>query len=146
MDVSAELSAPCSVAELFEWINYLALYPQWMGLVHRADAAGERDGRPAWDVELRARIGPFARSKRLTMVRTVCVDDSEVVFERAENDGRQHSVWRLSAHVAATEEGSRLDMHLHYGGGLWTGGLVERALVDEINSSRDRLLVLLGSA
>ena len=146
VDVSAELSAPCSVTELFGWIDDLSRYPQWMGLVHRADVSAARDGRPAWDVELRARIGPFARSKRLTMVRTVCTPDSTVVFERAENDSRQHSVWRLSAAVAATEEGSKLDMHLHYGGGLWTGGLVERALVDEINSSRDRLLVLLESA
>ena len=28
------------------------------------------DGRPAWRVELRARVGPFARSKQLRMVRT----------------------------------------------------------------------------
>ncbi len=35
-------------------------------------------------------------------------------------------------------------MRLHYGGGLWTGGLVERALVDEINRSRDRLLSLIA--
>jgi hypothetical protein len=34
----------------------------------------------------------------------------------------------------------RLDMHLHYGGGLWTGGVLERVLTDEIDRGRDRLL------
>ena len=115
-----------------------------MGLVHRADRVGDRNGQPAWDVELRARIGPFSRSKRLTMTRVVCLTDAEVVFERSETDGRQHSMWRLGATVAPTETGSHLEMRLHYGGGLWTGGLVERALADEIDSSRDRLLSLLA--
>ena len=144
MDISADLSAPCSVAELFGWIDDLSRYVPWMGLVHRADRVDDRDGRPAWDVELRARVGPFSRSKRLTMTRVTCTTDSEVVFERSETDGRQHSMWRLSAIVAPAEAGSHLEMRLHYGGGLWTGGLVERALADEINTSRDRLLSLIA--
>lgn len=152
MDISAELSAPCSVPELFSWIDDLSRYTPWMGLVHRADRVEDRDGRPAWDVELRARIGPFSRSKRLTMTRVVCRTNAEVVFERSETDERQHSMWRLSAMVAATKSTttsatgfeSHLEMRLHYGGGLWTGGLVERALADEINNSRDRLLSLIA--
>jgi hypothetical protein len=31
-------------------------------------------------------------------------------------------------------------MHLHYGGGLWTGGVLERVLTDEIDRGRDHLL------
>jgi hypothetical protein len=31
-------------------------------------------------------------------------------------------------------------MDLHYGGSLWTGGIAERVLHDEITSSRDRLV------
>jgi hypothetical protein len=154
VNISADLVAPCSPGELFDWVDDLSKYPQWMGLVHRGDPQGnDHLGRPAWDVELRARIGPFARSKRLTMVRSVCrpneapndLAPSEVVFERAENDERKHSVWRLSANVTLTPTGSRLSMELHYGGGLWAGGLVERALHDEIDASRERLLKLIGS-
>jgi hypothetical protein len=74
------------------------------------------------------------------MARTVCVPDRRVVFERDEIDGRQHSVWRLSAHVAEHGSGSSLLMELHYGGSLWTGGLAERVLHDEIVRSRDRLV------
>lgn len=150
MNISADLTAPCPVPELFAWVDDLSLYPQWMGLVHRADPLAVSEGsEPAWDVELRARIGPFARSKRLTMARTVCRADpsttdacAEVVFERFESDGRKHSVWRLSVTVTQVGAGCHLDMQLHYGGGLWTGGLVERALHDEIEASRQRLLNL----
>ncbi len=148
MELTADLSAPCAPGELFGWIDDLALYPQWMGLVHLASplAVGgdglSPPGRPAWDVELRARVGPFARSKRLTMVRTVCEPNAAVVFERSETDGRRHSAWRLGARVEPAGTGSRMVMQLHYSGSLWTGGLMERALADEIDRSRDRLVRL----
>ena len=150
VELTADLTAPCAPDELFGWIDDLGRYPQWMGLVHGASAIDPLpDGTPAWDVELRARIGPFARSKRLTMVRTVCETDRAVVFERRETDGRSHSVWRLGATVEPGEPGQpdfgcRLEMSLHYGGSLWTGGLMERVLHDEINRSRDRLVRLIA--
>lgn len=144
MDLSADMNAPCAPSELFGWIDDLALYPSWMGLVHRAEPTETRDGRPRWDVELRAKVGPFARSKRLVMARTVCVPDTRVVFERDETDGRRHSMWRLAATVSPDGAGdpgaSVLVMQLHYGGSLWTGGLAERVLHDEIVRSRDRLV------
>ena len=152
MELTADLSAPCAPDELFGWIDDLSRYPQWMGLVHRATPVDQEllapelvdPDRPAWDVELRARVGPLARSKRLTMVRTVREPNSSVVFDRHENDGRKHSVWRLGARVEAVGTGSRLEMQLHYGGSLWTGGLMERVLSDEIKRSRDRLVRLIA--
>ncbi|MCU1389138.1 MAG: hypothetical protein JWL72_2476 [Ilumatobacteraceae bacterium] len=147
------MTAPCTPLELFGWIEDLAVYPSWMGLVHRADPVETRDGRLRWDVELRAKVGPFARSKRLVMARTVCTPEEEivanragnVVFERDETDGRRHSAWRLSARVAALDTtSSTLVMELHYGGALWTGGLAERALHEEIVRSRDRLVSRIG--
>jgi len=147
VELTADLAAPCDPSELFGWIDDLDRYPQWMGLVHEAaSTAPLPTGEPAWDVELRARVGPFARSKRLTMARTVCEPDRAVVFERHETDGRQHSVWRLGATVepSGTGTGSRLVMKLHYGGSLWSGGLMERVLHDEINRSRDQLVRLIA--
>lgn len=142
MELTAELSAPCAPDELFGWIDDLSRYPDWMGLVHAAaprDGAGG-DGLPAWDVELRARIGPFARSKRLTMVRTMCEAGRAVKFERQEFDGRRHGAWELDACVEPVGSGSRMEMRLYYGGSLWTAGLMERVLHDEIERSRDRLV------
>jgi hypothetical protein len=139
MDVVADLAAPCSVETLLEWVADLARYPEWLGIVERAepltDSAG---GSPAWLVDLRGRLGPLARSKRLRMVRTE-LSDSGVTFERREQDGRHHSPWLLRADVSPTTDGSVLTMRLHYGGSLW-GPVLERLLKDEIERSRARLL------
>ncbi len=94
---------------------------------------------------MRARLGPFARSKQLRMVRTrFDVPGTRVTFERRELDGRDHSPWVLRADVDEHPRGAVLRMHLHYGGGLWTGGVLERALAEQINEGRDRLAALVG--
>jgi hypothetical protein len=103
----------------------------------------EGDPGPAWIVDLRGRLGPFARSKRLRMVRTAHTAPELVRFERSEHDGRRHSPWVLTAEVAPTDGGSALTMRLHYGGGLF-GPVLERLLTEEIERSRPRLLALLA--
>ena len=145
VDVSADLVAPCPPEALFAWVEDLGRYPQWLDIVPRAEAVGAADGDPgpAWSVDLRGRLGPFARSKRLRMVRTEHDAPGRVTFERREHDGRQHARWVLRADVAPAEGGSRLTMHLHYGGALW-GPLVERLLADEIRRSKPRLLALVA--
>jgi len=146
VDVTATLDAPCSPDALFELVSDLGTYPKWLDIVPRAEPAdGDRDGAPAWTVDLRGRLGPFARSKRLRMVRTRHDAPTAVVFERQERDGRSHSAWRLSADVSGTQGGSQLTMRLHYGGGLW-GPIVERLLSDEIERSKPRLLELVSGA
>lgn len=143
MDTIAHLDAPCRPDQLWPHLDDLSVYPAWVSLVHRASPAAPApdDTGPAWDVELRATLGPLARSKRLRMMRTVCdAAAGEIRFERAEVDGRQHAPWRLIARVHPTADGSRLEMHLHYGGRLWTGGVLERVLADSIESGRARLL------
>jgi hypothetical protein len=146
VDVSASVEAPCDQATLFSLIDELTDYPQWMPLTHHVQpTAADPAGRPAWNVELRARVGPFARSKRLRMVRTQ--HDPEVAtvrFERAEDDARHHSPWVLDASVVPVAAGSRLDMHLHYGGALWTGGVMERVLSDQIVAGREQLLQMVS--
>lgn len=142
------MEAPCDPASLFGFVDELTDYPAWMPLAHQVQATtSEPDGRPAWNVELRARVGPFARSKRLRMVRTQHdVDAAFVRFERVEHDDRRHSPWVLDARVVPADDGCRLEMHLHYGGALWTGGVMERVLADQIVAGRERLLALIGVA
>jgi hypothetical protein len=143
MDVTADLEAACSPHELFAWIEDLDRYPDWLDIVPRAGttAADEGDAGPAWSVDLRGRLGPLARSKRLRMVRTLHDPDERVRFERRELDGRDHSPWVLDAEITETGEGSRLVMRLHYGGSF-VGRLLEGILRDEIEQSRPRLRAL----
>jgi hypothetical protein len=144
MDITASLEAPCAAEQLFELVDDLSTYPQWNGLVHTAVA--EPGDAPVWDVELRARLGPLARSKRLRMVRTMRDPESFTVrFERDQADGRNHSPWVLNAAIVEQGGTSTLTMHLHYGGSLWTGGALERVLAEQITSGRERLLQLVAT-
>jgi hypothetical protein len=139
MDLSATLDAPCSPSELFAWVDDLGRYPAWHTLVTRA----ETDGDGAWLVDLRGRLGPLARSKRLRMERVTLEPERLAVFRRAERDGRHHADWVLRAAVEPAGSGSRLVMDLHYGGALW-GPVLERLLREEIEASRARLLGLVS--
>lgn len=141
MDVSAELDAPVPPSVLFAAVDELGCYPAWLDIVTRAQPvdAGPGDRGPAWSVDLRARLGPLARSKRLRMVRTVHEANALVRFERHELDGRRHSPWILTAEVGETPGGSHLTMALHYGGNLLVP-VVECLLADAVARSTPRLL------
>ena len=149
MDLTAAMDAPCPPDELFAWVEDLGRYPFWLGIVQRAEpAAPTEDGSAAWSVDLRGRVGPFARSKRLRMVRTALIGSGstprQAVFERQENDGRHHSGWLLRVEVVAAGTGSALAMRLRYDGALW-GPVLERLLAEEVERSRERLLALVSS-
>jgi hypothetical protein len=142
VDVHASLQAPCRPDDLFAFVDDLGAYPAWTDLVRSAERLpGDVD---AWQVELRAHVGPLARSKRLRMVRSARDPVGRTVtFERAELDGRRHAPWVLHAVVTAGD-GSELNVHLHYGGRLWSGGVLERVLADSITDGRQRLLELVS--
>jgi hypothetical protein len=151
VDVVAETDLPCSPSELFTWVDDLARYPDWLEIVAKAEPLGGAavattgDTGPAWAVDLRARLGPLARSKRLRMIRSELVPGERVTFERRELDGRDHSAWLLTAEVGPAAEGSHLRMHLHYSGSLF-GPVIERVLRDEIEQSKHRLRALVATA
>jgi hypothetical protein len=146
MERTEQVDTPARPAELFAVVEDLGRYPDWLEIVVRATAADpiEGDEGPAWLVELRGRVGPLARSKRLRMVRTVHEPDARVVFERREPGERSHSPWTLTALVDPIDGGSRLTMSLHYGGALW-GPMLERLLADEVTRARPRLVALLDA-
>jgi hypothetical protein len=151
VDVTESLDTRAPAEHLFSIVEDLADYPAWLTIVPVAEplevevVPEDGDGRamdgPAWSVELRGRIGPLARSKRLRMVRTRHEPPVAVRFERHELDGREHSPWILEATIEALGEGSRLTMHLHYGGGFGTS-VLDRLLREEIERSRPRLAAL----
>jgi len=149
VEIERSVSVPGPPERLFELVEDLSAYPRWMQLIHAVDeVTPEPDGRPAWDVELRARVGPLARSKRLRMVRTIHDAPRTVAFERCEIDRRTHAPWTLRADLepATDSEGQIvLTMKLCYGGGLWTGAVLQRVLDDEVRKGSDALLDIVSA-
>lgn len=143
MRTSESVELPASPAAVFEYVARLEQYPQWLRLVHDVDIVGEHP-EPAWEVELRARVGPFARSKRLRMQRTELTPHTRVAFERREVDGRQHAMWSLGVDLTPSDVGTTLTMHLAYEGTLWTGGVLQKILDDEVRRARVQLVNLLS--
>lgn len=141
--VDAEFDAP--VEAVMPWVSTLDAYPEWTGLVHRVERE-PGTAPPAWSVELRARLGPLARSKRLRMQQEDTGHAGAARFVRSERDGREHGHWELAAECrdlsAAGRQRTRLTMTLSYDGANWAGGLVERTLQDEIKRSRVRITEL----
>lgn len=141
---TATVGAP--PAAVFPLVADLSAYPAWMPLVHAATPLDtDADEPPAWEVEIRARIGPFARSKRLRMQRTELVPDRLAVFERAEVDGRDHASWILRVELDDRRHDSDatttvVTMHLAYDGSLWTGGPLARVFDDQVRRGRDGLV------
>lgn len=143
LQTSESVMVPAAPAVVFEHLADLAGYPEWLGLVHSAEPLPDGP-RPAWSVELRARVGPFARSKQLRMERVELRRPELVVFERAETDGREHSRWALRVELEANGDGTLVTMHLAYDGGLWTGGLLEKVLDEQIRRGRAGLVALVS--
>jgi hypothetical protein len=137
---------------VYPFVADLAAYPAWMRLVHDAERLDVGDGdAPAWSVEIRAQVGPFARSKRLRMERVDAVPGRFAVFERAEVDGRDHARWALRVELddgssESDQPSTTVRMHLAYDGRLWTGGVLEKVLDDQIRRGRQGLVELVRDA
>lgn len=151
MDITAEAHTVVTTEQLHEVVADLGTYGQWLGLIGDAsplESDGTNPDESVWSIALQAQLGPLRRSKLLRMVRThdeLSADHSraQVVFERREVDGREHSPWVLTVDLAEAEGGSDLVMRLHYGGTLFVP-LVERVLRSEISASRKRLQLYLS--
>jgi hypothetical protein len=151
MEIERHAAVPCAPERAFALVDDLSEYPAWMDLVHAVDELSSSDQRRTWEVELQAQVGPFARSKRLRMVRTVHDPPHRVVFERAEVDGRRHSPWVLAATLVPRPSGPNHDlattvitMTLTYGGNLWTGAVLQRVLDDHVERGANSLSALLA--
>jgi hypothetical protein len=149
MQIERHTSVPGPVERAFALVDDLSAYPAWMDLVHDVGEVPASDGRRAWDVELQAQVGPFARSKRLRMERVVHEPPRHVVFERVEVDGRRHSSWILAVSLepGSPSDGAetRITMTLTYGGHLWTGAVLQRVLDDHVERGAAALRDLLAN-
>ncbi len=130
MQQSIDVPISASPERVFAELAHLDSYPRWLDMIAAVESAeaGDGDG-PAWWVTLRAKVGPFARSKRLRMVRTVADEPRRLRFDRVEVDGRQHARWTLELSIDAVADdsgeipSSMIRARLDYEGSLWTAPL-----------------------
>lgn len=142
---------------VFPLLADLRHYEDLLDIVHRVSPETDTEREPAWIITLRAKLGPFARSKRLRMERVSHLPPKAVRFERRELDDRNHSTWTLDATVdplsvdadvdenGGGDRGSRVTMTLDYGGGLWTGAL-GGVLEGQVAKAEENLRILANSA
>ena len=148
IDASTRLGAPTEA--VFAALEDLGSYPRWLTIVSGAEPAEPvaGDPGPAWAIDLTARFGPLSRTKRLRMVRTVHDPaDGTVRFERREDDGVEHNAWVLSGRAEPdgaeeAEAGTKLSLHLHYGGASRLPG-IDLILRQEAEKAGPRLDALL---
>ena len=131
MDLAATADLDASPERVYDEVADLSGYPEWLGIVLDAEAAGDA----AWYVDLGVRLGPVKAGKRVRMVRTVDERPNRVRFERAELDDEEHSSWVLEATLSGA---STLTMHLHYGGDMWVP-MLEKMLQAEVDKAGERL-------
>jgi len=131
MQYSSDIELAVEPTLVYPFVADLVRYVEWMPMVHDVKAVG--DG--TWNVELRAKVGVFARSKRLRMKRTVNTAQ-HIVFERDEIDGRQHSPWTMAVTLQAADAGCVVNVDLSYGGNLWTAGILDRVLAAQVEAGK----------
>lgn len=121
------------------YVAELDRYRSWMPVIHDVEKIDE----DTWRVELRAKVGVFARSKRLTMVRTMDRAD-EIVFERRESDGRTHAAWVMTVWIADEGAGCRVTIDLSYDGKLWGTGVLDKILAAQVEAGKRNLAALVA--
>ena len=137
MQYSSSVQLGVTKDRVMPYVADLSQYQQWMPLIHGVEPIGEN----VWRVELRAKVGVFARSKQLTMVRTIH-SDTQLVFERQENDGRQHAPWKMEVSLTDEPEGCTVTIDLSYGGTLWTAGVLDKILAHQVELGKKSLAEL----
>lgn len=140
MEHRIEVGVDARPDSVTEALADLTTYPEWNDLVAAAEPVPtvDDDPGPAFSMTLRGRIGPFARSKQLRMVR-LPPEQGRVRFERRELDGRDHAAWAMEASVNPVPAGgSTVELILRYDGGLWSPAL-EALLSASIDRATVRL-------
>ena len=125
-----------SSEQIFSALADLANYKNWLGFIDTVDID---TGDTCWIVTLRAQVGPFARLKKLRMVRVEEDFPKLIRFSRKETDSKDHSDWDL--HVTISEKGDMgcsVQMVVSYSGGFWSVPL-QAVFTSHVETAKVRL-------
>ena len=128
-----------SAEQIFSALSDLAYYKNWLGFIDTIDTVDADGGDACWIVTLRAQVGPFARLKKLRMVRVEEDFPKLIRFSRKETDSKDHSDWDL--HVTISEKGDigcSVQMVVSYSGGFWSVPL-QAVFTSHVETAKVRL-------
>ena len=131
-----EVDLDGSPEQIFATLKDLANYQNWLGFIDTVDTDG---GDTFWIVTLRAQVGPFARLKKLRMVRVEEHVPESIRFSRRETDSKDHSDWDL--HVTINEKegvGCSVQMVVSYSGRFWSVPL-QAVFTSHVETAKVRL-------
>ena len=131
-----EVDLDGSPEQIFATLKDLANYQNWLGFIDTVDTDG---GDASWIVTLRAQVGPFARLKKLRMMRVEELVPESIRFSRRETDSKDHSDWDL--HVTINEKegvGCSVQMVVSYSGRFWSVPL-QAVFTSHVEAAKVRL-------
>ena len=134
-----EVDLDSSSDKIFNVLNNLEAYENLLGFVDCVEALESEEGVPCWLVTLRAKIGPFARLKKLRMARTEEKRPEVVRFSRRETDGKNHSDWELC--ILLKEQGGDrclVIIEVSYSGRFWSAPL-QSVFNSHVDTAKDLL-------
>lgn len=136
MDVTLGAKMNAAPAAVLAEIEDLPGYPDWHGMVHAVEPDGD-----GWLVDLKGRLGPFTKTKRVRLVRVESTVPGQVRFVRKELDRTDYGGWELQGTVEpATGDGPcTLRFRLLYDGSSPLTSMLEPVLRAETHRSADRL-------
>ena len=136
MERRIEVDVPYPVEHTAEVLADLGSYPRWITGVSESTSLGD----DRWAVVLSARIGPFTRSKKLTMRMTETQSGDARTIDCIRDEGPGHGQWHVHYSVAPSVQGSEVNAVLHYEGRWWVPDQLGRVLEGMITSARTGLV------
>ena len=139
MRQTVELTVEAESGAVFNAFRDLENYLEWLGFIDSVEPVANGNGDLSWIVVLRSQLGPFARMKKLRMVKNSEVLNSSISFGRVELDEKEHSSWDLEVMCQpVSDDSTRVKLTVSYSGKFWSRPL-EVAFNSQVEDAKIRL-------
>tara|TARA_B100000902_G_scaffold399229_1_gene469132 strand:- start:1668 stop:2102 length:435 start_codon:yes stop_codon:yes gene_type:complete len=139
MRQTVELTVKADSGSVFDAFSDLENYLEWLGFIDSVEPVTNGNGDLSWTVVLRSQLGPFARMKKLRMVKNREEPNSSISFVRVELDEKEHSSWDLEVMCQpVSDDSTRVKLTVSYSGKFWSRPL-EVAFNSQVEDAKIRL-------
>lgn len=139
MRQTIELNVASSLDNVFTALRDLETYTEWLSFIDSIEKVEIQGEDQSWIVVLRSQLGPFARMKKLRMVKSSEHLGRSVCFSRSEVDAKEHSSWDLEVSCSSLDDANtKVALTVSYGGKFWSRPL-ETAFNSHVEEAKTRL-------